>query len=762
LVNKDQSSSNSDMTPKMKSKPKILIVEDEMITANATKRTLELLNYSVPRVISSAQEAIKETEENTYDLILMDIKLQGQKDGIKAASQIRARHDIPVVYITASTDKKTLEKAKVTEPYGYAYKPIDEKELRTVIEIALLRHDMEQQLKKSEDRYRSIFEGSRDAIFIVAEDSRFVEVNQAASALTGYSKEELLKMKVQDLHDAEGLEVYNHNFLRIMSGVQITSEAKILRKDGTNVDTEFSNKRTEIGGIPFMHTVARDITQRRKAEEELIRLSQAVKMSSDSIIISDINGNILDVNNATLRMYGTDNKDIFIGKNSFDFIAPKDRKKALENMESTLKKEYSPVIEYHLLTQQGRQILVEMSAALIKNNSGQPIGFIKINRDISARKRAEEQKEVLQAQLIHSEKMAGIGTLTSGVAHEFNNLLQIIKGHMEFARRTRRSEDFEEAIETALFTSDRAAKIVKDLLIFASDEVPEKGIVPITEVVESALALLEEHIKRHNIEVVRKYQKNPNVEINKTEMQQVFFNLITNARDAMTHKGGKLEIKVNRIKERVEVSFSDTGIGISEKNLGRVFEPFFTTKGAIGGSKIPGIGLGLSVAYGIVKRHGGIIEVKSQAGKGSTVTVKLPIVAFYGKEKKLMDKKIRGQKELKTRNFLAVDDEEEICQMIAKWLSEEGHKVKYAMTGNEAIALVRKEFFDLVLLDIVMPGMPPLDVLENIAEISPKTKVIMMTGKLIDKNRFNEFRQRGASGYLQKPFKIKEVLNFIS
>jgi len=634
LVNKDQSLSNSDMTLKMKSKAKVLIVENEMITANATKRTLEVLNYSIPRIVSSAQEAIKETEENTYDLILMDIKLQGQKDGIKAASRIRARHDIPVIYITALTDKKTLEKAKATNPYGYAHKPVDEKELRTVVEMALFRHEMELQLKKSEDRYRSIFEGSRDAIFIVAEDSRFVEVNEAASALTGYSKDELLKMKIPEIHDAEDLEAYNHYFLRIMSGEPVTSDAKVLKKDGTKVDTEFSNQKTEIGGIPYMHTIARDITER---------------------------------------------------------------------------------------------------------------------------KRAEEQKEVLQAQLIHSEKMAGIGTLTSGVAHEFNNLLQIIKGHMEFAQKTKRSEDIEEAIETALLTSGRAAKIIKDLLIFASDEVSEKEFVPITEIVESALALLEEHIKKHNIEVVRKYQKNPNVEINKAEMQQVFFNLITNSRDAMIHRGGKLEINVNRIEERVEVSFSDTGIGISEKNLGRVFEPFFTTKGSIGGNKIPGTGLGLSVAYGIVKRHAGIIEVKSQEGKGSTVTVKLPIVTSYGREKKPTDKKIRGQKELKARNFLAIDDEEEICRMITKWLCAEGHKVRFVLSGKKAIEQVRKEFFDFIFLDIIMPGMSALDVLKIIKENSPKTKVIVMTGKLIDQILLDEFKQEGASGFLQKPFSIADV-----
>lgn len=240
--------------------------------------------------------------------------------------------------------------------------------------------------------------------------------------------------------------------------------------------------------------------------------------------------------------------------------------------------------------------------------------------------RAKEEKERIQAQLIQSEKMAGVCTLADGIAHEFNNLLQIISGHVQFAQKSKHPEDIEEAFNIILKTSDRAAKIVKDLVTFSRQDASEKELCDITELIESVLSLTEDQLKKHNIEVMRKYGGIPQIEVNKAEMQQVFLDMVTNARDAMLPKGGKLEISVKRVKENAELSFTDTGKGIEEKDLRRVFEPFFTTKGAAGGdNKLQGIGLGLSVSYGIVKRHGGTIEVESEKGKGTTFTVKLPV-----------------------------------------------------------------------------------------------------------------------------------------
>lgn len=624
----------------MKTEPKILVVEDELIAAEDLRITLTNLGYKVSSMVSSGRKAIKEIEEKRPDLILMDIKLKGDMDGVEASKQIRSRFNIPIIYITALSDNDALQRAKTTEPFGYIHKPIEENELHTTIEMALYRHKMERKLKESEERYRTLFEDSRDALYITTREGKLVNINQSMLDLSGYTREEMLGM---DIHK----KYVNH-------------------ADRTDFQEQIEKK-----------------------------------------------GFVRD-------------------------------------------------FEVKLLTKDGKEMDCLITAAVRRDHDGGILGYQGSIRDITERKKAEQDKEMLHAQLIHSEKMAGIGTLASGIAHEFNNLFQIIKGHMEFAQKTKRSEDIEEASDIVIHNTDRGAKIIKDLLSFAREEPSEKVLCDIAEPIESVLLLTEEHFKKNNINIVRKYKKTPTVDVNKAEMHQVFLNMVTNARDAMLPEGGKLEISIKQVGENVEVGFTDTGKGIEKEDLGKLFEPFYTTKGAIGNDDIlQGTGLGLSVSYGIVKRHGGMIEVLSKAGKGSIFTIKLPAKEKKAEEKLPKDEKRGEDRDHRPLSILAVDDEEEICKMFMKWLSLEGLRVESATTGKKAIHLVKKEKFDFVFLDIIMPGIPSIEVLEKISKISPKTKVIMMSGKLIGNDLLNNLRQKGASGFLQKPFKIEDIMRAI-
>jgi two-component system cell cycle sensor histidine kinase/response regulator CckA len=624
----------------MKAKPQILIVEDELIAAEDLQITLKNLGYAVSSMVSSGRTAIKEIEEKKPDLILMDIKLKGDIDGVEASEQIRSRFNIPIIYITGLSDNDALQRAKITEPFGYIHKPIDERELHTTIEMALYRHKMERKLKESEERYRTLFENSRDALYITTREGKIVDLNKSMLDLSGYTREEMLGMDIQKKY-------VNH---------------------------------------------------------------------ADQI----------------------------------------DFQKQIE------KKGFVRDYEVKLLTKDGKEMDCLITAAVRRDQDGCILGYQGSIRDITERKKAEQDRERLHAQLIHSEKMAGIGTLAGGIAHEFNNLFQIIKGHMEFAQKTKRPEDIEEASNIVIHNTDRGAKIIKDLLSFAREEPPEKVLCDIVEPIESVLLLTEEHFKKRNINIVRKYRKTPTVEVNKAEMQQVFLNMVTNARDSMLPTGGKLEISVKQVGENVEVSFADTGKGIEKEDLGKLFEPFYTTKGATGDDgNLQGTGLGLSVSYGIVKRHGGTIEVISKAGKGSIFTIKLRAKVEKVEERIPKDEKRKEARESLPLSILAVDDEEEICKMFIKWLGLKGLRVKSASTGKKAIQLVKKKKFDFVFLDIIMPGILSIEVLEKIKKISPKTKVIMMSGKLIGKDILNELKQKGASGFLQKPFKIEDIMRAI-
>lgn len=275
---------------------------------------------------------------------------------------------------------------------------------------------------------------------------------------------------------------------------------------------------------------------------------------------------------------------------------------------------------------------------------------------------------------------------------------------------------------------------------------------------ESVLSLTEKMLEKHKIKVVRKFSKIPAVELSRGEMEQMFLNMVTNARDAMLANGGRLEISTKCVRENVEICFTDTRVGIEEHNLARIFEPFYTTKGVTGKSEILGIGLGLSVSYGIVKRHGGTIEVESKLGRGTTFTVKLPIRGRREK-KGVRRKKGKSQKaKPNPLNVLVVDDEKYICKMVEKWLSLEGHTVKSALTGNKALALVEKEYFHVVFLDIVMPGISGAEALERIKALSPQTRVVMMTGRLLDKDLRDTLKAKGASDFIQKPFSMEDLI----
>lgn len=248
-----------------------------------------------------------------------------------------------------------------------------------------------------------------------------------------------------------------------------------------------------------------------------------------------------------------------------------------------------------------------------------------IARDISERNKMEAEKEKIYQEMVKTEKMTSIGILSAGIAHEFNNILAIVRSSAELAFSDGSSSEVKDILKTIIDISDRGATIVKSLLAFSQQQKTFREKSSVTEILDSILGLIEHMLKKNSIKVIKDYEKVPDVELYRGEIQQVFLHLFSNAKDAMFPKGGVLGISVRNSGDSIEIRVSDTGIGIKKEDLYRIFEPFFTTKGSLSGSSIPGTGLGLSVAYGIIKKHNGTIEAESQEGKGSTFKIKLPL-----------------------------------------------------------------------------------------------------------------------------------------
>jgi signal transduction histidine kinase/FixJ family two-component response regulator len=240
------------------------------------------------------------------------------------------------------------------------------------------------------------------------------------------------------------------------------------------------------------------------------------------------------------------------------------------------------------------------------------------------RKNMEDLKRS-QQELIESSKLAAVGTLAAGVAHEFNNLLAAISGHTELGLISEDMDEIKQSLNVVVESVDRAKRITANLLTFARRREPRMEIADVTEAVENPLQLMERDLQKSNIKLVREISDVPAIVCDAGQISQVCLNLLTNARDAMLPDGGTVTVKVKQDGDDIVIAFSDTGGGVPDHIMDKLFEPFVTTKGPLGGGDVSGTGLGLSVSYGVVKNHGGTIEVETEEGKGSTFTVRLPI-----------------------------------------------------------------------------------------------------------------------------------------
>jgi len=492
----------------------------------------------------------------------------------------------------------------------------------------------EKKIKESEELYKRIVETAPDGIVTTDLKGVITSFNPSLLERTGYSGEDFIGRHFTKIPTVRAKDI--PKYVKALNSI---IRSKILkpfeyewtdREGNSHIGDVYVNRIKKNGKTIGFQAITRDITERKKAEEALQESERQyrtiVQTAPDVILSINPKGTITTCNDAMTRITGY-SLDEIIGKHfsNLPFLILKEIPRYLKNFASLVKRKIPKPIEIQYVHKDGTLRWAEIHVGLLEGE-GKISGIQVVGRDISERKREEEEKERLQAQLIQSEKMAGVGTLTSGIAHEFNNLLQIMMGHAEFAQQTKRIEDMEEAIDLIVKTSERVAKIIKDLLAFSKTGISEVKQHDIPEILESVFSLTENQLRKRNIDVLRKYHKTPPVEVNNEEIQQVFLNMVTNARDAMLPEGGMLEVEVKRHKKNVDINFRDSGKGIEKKDLDKVFEPFYTTKGAVGGdSKVQGTGLGLTVSYGIVNRHGGTIKVESEVDKGTTFIVTLPI-----------------------------------------------------------------------------------------------------------------------------------------
>lgn len=460
----------------------------------------------------------------------------------------------------------------------------------------------------------------------------------------------------------------------------------------------------------------------------------------ESVMTTDMDLIIKSANTQTLNIFGKD----CIGSRLDDLIKGINFKTVIPQI-----LHYDSYSTNHIIKFDDKYLEIVLSP-LVDSETGEKFGLTVVTEDIT-------EKRKLEAQVIQSAKMSAVGQFATGLAHEFNNILSGIIGYTSFAFSRTSIESIREDLKVVEKAAARASDLVTTLLSFSKNRDNKKQIASLEEVIEDAIKLIEHTFKSDGIQIIRHYGKVPPIVMNVGEVQQVIINMALNSRDAMS-EGGAIAIKTDIDGDYVRIEFSDNGIGIPKKNLQKIFEPFFTTKKS--DDSRSGTGLGLSVVYSIIERHGGRIEVSSEIGKGTTFTIQLPNIQRISSSDQINSSdEANFDTSVKTRrkgNILVVDDEEFICNLIKEALVSSGHSVDIAHSGESALALLKKSHYDIVYLDLTIYGKNIIELFREIRFLVPGSLIIIISGTP-DEETVDRLMVEGAFSLMKKPFKMEEI-----
>jgi two-component system, NtrC family, sensor kinase len=727
---------------------RVLVVDDSELTAAQARDVLVMLGYAVPGSASSGPQAVERIKRLRPDVVLMDIATLNRPDGIMSAKQIRTELDIPVVLLADHGDEQSIERVREAQADGYVTKPIRSLELKASIEIALLRKESESRFR---DLYRELVERTSDLIYVVDGEGKIKYVNDQIVRLGGYSRQESIGKNFASFMTPESLSYSAEIFRRHLGGDDVGPfELSVMDSGGGIHVIEMREHLVwEDGKIVEVHGIGRDVTERKKAEQEL-RMSEekfrgVFETSPDFMYISSVDGKILDYNPSARDFFGYTDEEI---KTLTILAVYADTDQRKELVDALMANGFVHNHEVRLKKKDGSIIDALATVTVRRDRDGTAVGFQGSVKDITQMKQMERR-------MLEVEKLSGLGTMVSGIAHELNNPLTAIMGNAELLSMNNDITDRQKkSLDVIMQESSRAAKVVSNLLAFAREHKSERTLVCVNDIVTESLALREYNLRVNNINVeLRLSDDMPPTLADPHQLQQVFVNIINNASDALTEQGGgRLVITTGRREKNLKIVFEDDGPGISRENVKRLFDPFFTTK-EVG----KGTGLGLSIAYGIIEAHGGTIEVESEPGRGARFTVEIRI--SRGKTKGSTDGPQPVGKVFAGKSVLIVDDEAPVRGFISELMVREGCTVRTASTAEDAISLIGDEPFDAVLADIRMPGMDGMQFYSHIVNNYPEVskRILFITGDTLS-DEIQVFLRESNTEAITKPFTIDQLL----
>ncbi len=569
-------------------------------------------------------------------------------------------------------------------------------------------------------------------ILWIGEDARILYANDEACRSTGYAREEILDLALPVIDPSFAPPVWNDHWNDVKERGTIVFESFQKRKDGSLYPVEIKGNYMEYGSIGYICSIAFDITERKKTDELLRMTSFSMDQSAIPAFWLDMDGNALRVNKAALVSLGYTEEEM-LGKNArtWDEDFPHDLWDG--HIFPKLKARHSLTMESKCKRKNGSKFPVELNLNYM-TYAGNEYVFV-FAHNISERKRADEERERLQAQLLQSQKMEAIGQLAGGVAHDFNNILTAVIGYGNLLEMEMEQEHPLRAyVEEILASSEKAVNLTQSLLAFSRKQSINLKHHDINDIISGVENLLKRLLSEDIDLKISLTSPGITIMADITQIQQVLINLATNARDAMP-SGGMLSIEAGHVRPNdsflrsqggkgslyAMISVSDTGSGMDEQIRARIFDPFFTTK-EVG----KGTGLGLSIVYGIVKQHNGFISAYSEKDAGTTFHIYLPAVEERTREGKV--KPSVASKGYGT--ILLAEDNPEVRRLATSVLRKTGYSVIEAADGQEAIEafMANQDAIDLIIIDVVMPRKNGREVVDRVREVRPDARVLYTSG----------------------------------
>jgi PAS domain S-box-containing protein len=740
----------------------VLVVEDNPADVDLMRELLPKAGSVIFHIesVSRLSEALARLEAGGIDLALIDLGLPDSQ-GLGTFRKLRqAAPDLAMIVLTGNDDQETAVAAVREGAQDYLVKSeVGGNMLVRAARYAIERKRAEHDLLASETRYRRLFESAKDGILILdAGTGQIVDVNPFLVDLLGFTHEYFLGRKLWEIGLFKDIAASEAAFIEMQEkGYEGYEDLPLETRDGRRVDVEFISNVYLVDSTKVVQCNIRDVSERKRAEEERTRLAMAVEQAAEAILITDARGIINYVNPAFCRLTGYDRSGV-IGQTPRIIHSGKQDGAFYEGLWATIRS--GEIWSGRLVNMRKDGALFETEASIspVLNGAGEIVNYVGVERDVT-------ESVALEGQIRHMQKMEAIGALAGGIAHDFNNVLAAIIGYGQMAAdELPAGSGLRSDLDHILVAADRAKELVHQILTFSRQIEEARRSVEPHFIVRETLKLLRPSLPS-TIEIRENIRGDSGAVLaDVTQLHQVIMNLCTNAYHAMKDRGGILEIGLEscrvdgelaravpelREQDYVRLSVRDTGCGMDDQTIRRIFDPFFTTK-PVG----EGTGMGLAITDSIVRAHGGAITVSSEVGGGTLFQVYLPRVDARTVEAPALETTVPGGHE----RILVVDDERNVVEVIERTLEGLGYQVTSVTSSLEALKIVRAnpDLFDLVITDQTMPKLRGDQLAAEIHALRPNIPVIWITG-YAEENVDEKTGLLGFSALIRKPWPLHAV-----